>query len=473
MNRVKRVVVSLLPFLMISCTTLQQQIMEGGELPSLRALFPKESYGSEESYQQREPLIVKERSRKREEKNSNKELDKIERGELEKTVDSKGRDLYYYPTSRELEEVVVSAVTNRVAERNGELQLHFSIKIPKEYLRSDCQTLFTPTVEIGEKLLPLQPIIFRGEKFKKRQEGWYKRYNSYLSRVDFDTLSLFGPFVNMRELTLFLSRNLPNSTLLTNNPNSTTSNPNHLKTNPKQLKRDKKGEISTQFGLTEEEILEHYKRWNKIERNRERISSLEEKFNQLVKTPYSSGAKLDTVIVCTDNAVEYHYIEGVKAEGAKGEVTLHLSGELKSRWGLSLTLPTSRPISYKISSLTTLIQNIERDNLYNRGVELLRERKYEEALEILRPYRDLNSAITYLSMGKTASAKAILLEQEKSALQHYLLAVVEALNNQEEEAVKHYLQAKELDIRMAYRASLDPEIAHLINKYQLNKDLFQ
>lgn len=117
------------------------------------------------------------------------------------------------------------------------------------------------------------------------------------------------------------------------------------------------------------------------------------------------------------------------------------------------------------------IHTTEPDTLYDRGRELLKSRKYKEALEILIEYDDFNTAIAYMSLGYDTPAYNILRKEPESANSEYLLAVLASRLGKTEEAIKRYLHACELDISKAYRGALDPEINRLIKAYDLNKNL--
>jgi hypothetical protein len=119
------------------------------------------------------------------------------------------------------------------------------------------------------------------------------------------------------------------------------------------------------------------------------------------------------------------------------------------------------------------IHTTEPDTLYMRAIKYLKEKRYEDAADILDRYRDINTALAYISLGHYKTAATILEETPPSALRHYLKAILLAREGKEEEAATFFLKAKESDIRMAYRGRLDPEINRLIIKYNLNKDLFE
>ena len=117
------------------------------------------------------------------------------------------------------------------------------------------------------------------------------------------------------------------------------------------------------------------------------------------------------------------------------------------------------------------IHTTEPDTLYARGRELLKSRKYKDALVILIEYNDYNTAIAYMSLGYDKPAYDILLKEQKSANQQYLLAILCSRFGKEEEAVRRFLHACELDNSKVYRGALDPEINRLIRKYNLNKKI--
>ncbi len=84
-------------------------------------------------------------------------------------------------------------------------------------------------------------------------------------------------------------------------------------------------------------------------------------------------------------------------------------------------------------------------------------------------YSDYNTAIAYMSIGYDKPAYDILLNEQESANQEYLLAILCSRFGKEAEAVRRFLHACELDESKVYRGALDPEINRLITKYHLNK----
>ena len=116
------------------------------------------------------------------------------------------------------------------------------------------------------------------------------------------------------------------------------------------------------------------------------------------------------------------------------------------------------------------LHTTELDTAYMRGVQLLRDMDYDEAVKVLGPYRDFNAALAYLACDRNASALDILNGLEKSAQVNYLLAIVMARRGDERAAVEHYLRSCAQDPSFVHRGNLDPEISALIRLYGLNTE---
>ena len=108
------------------------------------------------------------------------------------------------------------------------------------------------------------------------------------------------------------------------------------------------------------------------------------------------------------------------------------------------------------------------DTAYMNGVQAIRDRDYEVALTLLRPYNDYNTAIAYLCMDYNASAMQILESLERSAQVNYMLAVLYSRRGDEEKAVECYVRSCSQDPTYVHRGNLDPEISVLIRRYGLN-----
>jgi len=98
-------------------------------------------------------------------------------------------------------------------------------------------------------------------------------------------------------------------------------------------------------------------------------------------------------------------------------------------------------------------------------------RAASEALDLLRPYEDFNTAIAYMGLDRDWSAMEILSRQKPTAPVNYLMAILHARMGDEQKAVESYLQACRQEPSYIHRGNLDPEISALITRYGLNSDL--
>ena len=108
------------------------------------------------------------------------------------------------------------------------------------------------------------------------------------------------------------------------------------------------------------------------------------------------------------------------------------------------------------------------DTAYMNGVQAIRDRDYETALTLLRPYNDYNTAIAYLCMDYNASAMQILESLERTAQVNYMLAVLYSRRGDEQKAVECYVRSCSQDPTYIHRGNLDPEVSVLIRRYGLN-----
>ena len=116
------------------------------------------------------------------------------------------------------------------------------------------------------------------------------------------------------------------------------------------------------------------------------------------------------------------------------------------------------------------IQTTVLDEEYMAGVQAIRDRDYETAIRILRPYKDYNAAVAFCAMDYNASALAILETLPETDQVHYMLAVIYSRQGRDRDAVEHYLKACKLTPSYWHRGNLDPEIAALIKRYNLNRE---
>lgn len=109
------------------------------------------------------------------------------------------------------------------------------------------------------------------------------------------------------------------------------------------------------------------------------------------------------------------------------------------------------------------------DSTYMDGVQAIRDRDYEKAITLLRPYNDINAAVAFVAMDYNASAMNILKELPPTGQVEYLKAIVYARYGQIQDAVQCFMNAASTDRTYFNRGNLDPEIRELIRTYDLDR----
>lgn len=119
------------------------------------------------------------------------------------------------------------------------------------------------------------------------------------------------------------------------------------------------------------------------------------------------------------------------------------------------------------------VHTTELDSAYMKGVQLIRDRDYDKAIILLRPYHDFNTAVAYCALDYNESALQILEELKSDEKVEYMKALVYSRRGDDKMAVQSYLNACSMDPSFVHRGNLDPEISTLIKKYNLNLQQFE
>lgn len=130
--------------------------------------------------------------------------------------------------------------------------------------------------------------------------------------------------------------------------------------------------------------------------------------------------------------------------------------------------PFLRAVTFKydlrrVGMIKDTIHTLELDTAYMRGVELMKDRKYAEAHELLFPSRSQNSAVCMLSLGYNRAAYDVLLELPETSTINYLRAIVCSRLGLDEEGRDHFFKACQEDPTLEFRGRLDPEITAIID----------
>ena len=101
------------------------------------------------------------------------------------------------------------------------------------------------------------------------------------------------------------------------------------------------------------------------------------------------------------------------------------------------------------------------DSTYMAGVQAIRDRDYETAVTLLRPYQDYNAAVAFCALDYNASALAILERLPKTDKVNYMLAIVYSRLGETDKAVRCYEEACRMNPGFVHRGNLDPEVMML------------
>lgn len=113
------------------------------------------------------------------------------------------------------------------------------------------------------------------------------------------------------------------------------------------------------------------------------------------------------------------------------------------------------------------VHTTELDTVYMAGLQAIKDRDYDRAIELLRPYGDFNTAVAYCAKDYNYSALSILNSCKKTAQVNYMLALIQSRLGDKRNAVELYLLSCSQDRRYVHRGNLDPEISELIREYSL------
>lgn len=113
------------------------------------------------------------------------------------------------------------------------------------------------------------------------------------------------------------------------------------------------------------------------------------------------------------------------------------------------------------------VHTTELDSNYMEGIRLLKARKYNEALQILRPYDNINTAIAYMSLGFDDAALRIFSKTPPTADILYTMAILYARKGDTNKAVEHLIKSVEINPRLRFRVNMDPELSELVKTYNL------
>lgn len=239
-----------------------------------------------------------------------------------------------------LDAAVVTARFRNVAERHGKVDIAFQITVPEAMQDGKWQLRFYPDLFVLEDSLRLDPVIITGNAYRKAQLKGYQQYERFLSRIVSDTTK----FINLRQLELFLKRNIPQIYA--------------YKTDSTEVSDEA---FQSCFGVNEQQAVEHYT--NKAARslNNRRKARIDEMYRKYVKAPIvTEGIRLDTVMVAVNGDFIYNYVQTINTRPKLRRADIILSGAIFEQDKQIYTVPRSEPLTFYISSISAFTDNRER-----------------------------------------------------------------------------------------------------------------
>ncbi|WP_163218935.1 hypothetical protein [Bacteroides sp. 224] len=136
--------------------------------------------------------------------------------------------------------------------REGQVNIDFVIKIPKEFLSDDYQICLTPELLHNDSLVKLENVVLRGKNFIEKQKQDYERYNEYVATI-IDPMGYDTAFINHTAV-------------------------------EQELERRRKAELNTYY--TRWSQYQEYLKWQATEQEKYDLYNIQEraKFNQKVAT---------------------------------------------------------------------------------------------------------------------------------------------------------------------------------------------
>lgn len=228
----------------------------------------------------------------------------------------------------------VTARFRNVAERGGWVTLAFDVSVPAGMSDSRWQLKILPAMSMMGDTLALDPVYITGADYRAAQLRGYERYRAFVAGIITDTTDL----VHLKQLEIFLQRHYPKAYA--------------MKTDSSLVPEPM---MENLFGVSQEQVLEHYKRHLRVRMNDWRVERADDMYQRYVKDPIvNTGVRLDTVLVGDCGDFIYRYEHTFRSRPKLKKVCLSLSGTLYEKGECVLKLPFPQEVTFYVSSLVTL-----------------------------------------------------------------------------------------------------------------------
>ena len=239
-----------------------------------------------------------------------------------------------------LRPVVVTAAFKNTAERHGKVDLRFHVIIPTRMQDSRWQIRLRPVLSVLDEEMELSGVVITGEQYRRAQLRGYQQYARFVNSIITDS----AEFIRAHDLEVFLARNLPEIYA--------------LKTDSSFVSDEM---LTSLYGVTHGEAVDHYTDRLKILLNDRRRSLLPDRYKRYVKVPIiTEGLKLDTVIRTDTGDISYEYVQTIAARPSLRRALITLGGDIYEEDRKIFDLPRQDTLTFYISSLSTLVDNTAR-----------------------------------------------------------------------------------------------------------------
>lgn len=239
-----------------------------------------------------------------------------------------------------LKAATVTARFRNVAERHGKVELCFQVIVPEAMQDSRWQLRFYPMMFLLGDSTALANVVITGKDYRQEQLRGYQHYERFLKSIIDDP----DHFIRHHQLEVFIRRNIPQLY---------------------RFRRDSsfvsEEEFRSSYGVSGEQAIRHYTRMMSLRWNNRKISRKDLVFKKRVKVPIQTeGLRLDTVIQQPNGDFIYDYVQEVAVRPRLKKVDITLEGEIYEQADPVFRIPRSKPLTFYISSLSTLADGTER-----------------------------------------------------------------------------------------------------------------
>ena len=239
-----------------------------------------------------------------------------------------------------LKAATVTARFRNVAERHGKVELCFQVIVPEAMQDSRWQLRFYPMMFLLGDSTALANVVITGKDYRQEQLRGYQHYERFLKSIIDDP----DHFIRHHQLEVFIRRNIPQLY---------------------RFRRDSsfvsEEEFRSSYGVSGEQAIRHYTRMMSLRWNNRKISRKDLVFKKRVKVPIQTeGLRLDTVIQQPNGDFIYDYVQEVTVRPRLKKVDITLEGEIYEQADPVFRIPRSKPLTFYISSLSTLADGTER-----------------------------------------------------------------------------------------------------------------